>query len=128
MMEIGDQLIGTTAALITLAAVSAGSAVATAKIQSSAAEKAAKIQSESAKQQMDVYTNIWGQQQRNMAPYKQLGDNASALLASLMGGGRVQPSLPQVPQVPQVPGLPFNPSPNGQAQQPQLPYNALWGR
>lgn len=77
-------MIGTTMALIGMAAATAGSKVVASKIQSNAANKAAKTQVAAAGQAGDFLKQIYGQQQQMQAPYIAQGQRATALLGDLM--------------------------------------------
>jgi len=95
------RFIGTTAALITMAAVEAGTAVASAKIQSNAAKNAAKTQAGGTQQALDFQKQMWGQQQQLMNPYLQAGGAATGLLSSVMRPpgtpGAYRPGMANVP-------------------------------
>lgn len=73
-----------TSTLLGMAAVSAGTKVASGIMQAKAANKTAKTQATAAEDAQKMYERMWGQYQQQQQPYMQMGQNAAGLLGSVM--------------------------------------------
>lgn len=96
-------MIGTTAALIGMAAASAGSKVASSVIESKASNKTAKTQVAATKQVQQRQDDMWADYNKQMSPYLESGRNSMNLLGSLMLPSGTAGSYQPRPQVPAGP-------------------------
>ncbi len=92
-------MIGTTAALIGLAATSAVKA----GVSAYASHKASKTQQRAADEVQKKQAEIWGQSKQMHQPYLQAGSNAAGLLGSLMTPGVPWNARPPMQPGPQQP-------------------------
>lgn len=130
-------MIGTAAALITMAIVNGGAQVASAKIQSNAAKNAVRAQQAGTDQAMQYAQNAYQQQQQLMSPYLAAGYQANNMMGRLIGppgGARYASSGPPMAALPTTYGAQpgnqptFVPTPRTTMAAPSVPFTQYGAR